>query len=221
MRKTLLLMVCLLLAISLSGCVKTYTYQVERKDQDLVGNRGIIKGEVPPPVTGRKRMRTMGGMDIELPPTEEYLAKKEALEGGVAPAEKEVKKKIAKKKALAKVEVEEELITEEPEAPGEAVAKLELPEEKTKGFADEQWVKKEEVVEERKAPSPVRMEYTVKKGDTLGKIAKECLGDSSKWIAIYEVNKDIIKDPSRIYPGQVLVIPQIEPEKEEAVEAYK
>jgi len=49
--------------------------------------------------------------------------------------------------------------------------------------------------------------YTVKAGDTLSKIAKALTGDLNNWKAIYEANKDTIKDPNVIRPGQVLRIP--------------
>ncbi len=49
--------------------------------------------------------------------------------------------------------------------------------------------------------------YSVKAGDTLSKIAKQVYGDASKWTLIFETNKDKIKDPNVIFPGQVLVIP--------------
>lgn len=49
--------------------------------------------------------------------------------------------------------------------------------------------------------------YTVVKGDSLSKIAKALLGDAQKWHAIYEANKDTIKNPDLIHPGQVLKIP--------------
>jgi nucleoid-associated protein YgaU len=48
---------------------------------------------------------------------------------------------------------------------------------------------------------------TVKAGDNLSKIAKQELGDGNKWKAIYEANRDTIKDPDLIHPGQVLNIP--------------
>ena len=50
--------------------------------------------------------------------------------------------------------------------------------------------------------------YTVQKGDTLSKIAKEFLGNANKWNEIYEANKDTIKDPDMIHPGQELKIPE-------------
>ncbi len=49
--------------------------------------------------------------------------------------------------------------------------------------------------------------YTVVKGDCLWAIAKTFYGSGAKYILIYNANKEIIKDPSLIYPGQVLTIP--------------
>lgn len=50
--------------------------------------------------------------------------------------------------------------------------------------------------------------YTVKSGDSLSKIAKLELGNSSRWNEIYQLNKKTIgNDPNRIKPGQKLVLP--------------
>lgn len=49
--------------------------------------------------------------------------------------------------------------------------------------------------------------YVVKKGDNLWKIAKETLGDGANYKAIFDANKDKIKNPNKIYIGQELVIP--------------
>ncbi|MEN8222517.1 MAG: peptidoglycan-binding protein LysM [Acidobacteriota bacterium] len=52
--------------------------------------------------------------------------------------------------------------------------------------------------------------YTVKGGDTLGKIAKEFYGNAMKYMVIFEANKPMLKDPNKIYPGQVLRIPELD-----------
>jgi nucleoid-associated protein YgaU len=49
--------------------------------------------------------------------------------------------------------------------------------------------------------------YTVVKGDTLSKIAKEFYGDAMKYPVIFEANKPMLTDPDKIYPGQLLRIP--------------
>lgn len=52
-----------------------------------------------------------------------------------------------------------------------------------------------------------RRTHTVKKGESLWLISKRYYGAGSKWRTIYNANKDKIKNPNRIYPGWVLVIP--------------
>lgn len=47
--------------------------------------------------------------------------------------------------------------------------------------------------------------YEIKSGDSLSKIAKNYPGMT--WQKIYEANKDVIKDPNLIYPGQKIKIP--------------
>jgi len=49
--------------------------------------------------------------------------------------------------------------------------------------------------------------YVVKSGDSLSRIAKAEYGDASAWNRIFEANKDILKDPDKIQPGQKLKIP--------------
>lgn len=50
--------------------------------------------------------------------------------------------------------------------------------------------------------------HTVVKGDTLSAIALKYLGAANKYPAIFEANKPMLKDPNKIYPGQVLRIPE-------------
>lgn len=50
--------------------------------------------------------------------------------------------------------------------------------------------------------------YVVKKGDSLWRISGKVYGNPLKWPRIYKANKDKIKNPHKIYPNQVLVIPQ-------------
>ena len=49
--------------------------------------------------------------------------------------------------------------------------------------------------------------YTVKSGDTLSKIAKETLGDANAYMKIFNANRDLLSDPDKIKPGQVLKLP--------------
>ena len=49
--------------------------------------------------------------------------------------------------------------------------------------------------------------YTVVAGDSLSKIARHFYGDANKWPRIHEANRDQIKNPDLIHPGQKLRIP--------------
>lgn len=70
-----------------------------------------------------------------------------------------------------------------------------------------------EIVADIKARTPeghaaAEHSYTVKSGDTLSKIAKEHLGDANAYMDIFNANRDVLKDPDKIFPGQVLKLPQ-------------
>lgn len=57
--------------------------------------------------------------------------------------------------------------------------------------------------------APKAVFHTVMSGDTLSKIAKAHYGDAMKYPIIFEANKPMLKDPDKIYPGQVLRIPPL------------
>jgi len=56
-------------------------------------------------------------------------------------------------------------------------------------------------------PAAEARTYTVAAGDSLSKISKKLYGDANQWKKIFEANKDKIKNPDLIHPGQVLKIP--------------
>jgi LysM repeat protein len=49
--------------------------------------------------------------------------------------------------------------------------------------------------------------YEIKKGDSLWKIATHFYKDGNKYHQIFEANKEVIKDPDLIFPGQMIRIP--------------
>jgi nucleoid-associated protein YgaU len=55
--------------------------------------------------------------------------------------------------------------------------------------------------------APAARTYTVAAGDNLSKIAKRFYGDANQWKRIFEANRDVLKDPDLIHPGQTLKIP--------------
>lgn len=54
---------------------------------------------------------------------------------------------------------------------------------------------------------PAAQYYTVVRGDTLSKIAKEFYGNANAYMQIFEANKPMLSHPDKIYPGQTLRIP--------------
>jgi LysM repeat protein len=60
------------------------------------------------------------------------------------------------------------------------------------------------------APVSSMKTHTVKSGETLSKIAREYLGDANEYMRIFDANKDQLRDPDEIKPGQVLKIPAMD-----------
>lgn len=58
------------------------------------------------------------------------------------------------------------------------------------------------------APEPAAVTITVQPGYTLWGIAKTEFGDGVLYVQVFEANKDRIRDPDLIYPGQVFTIPK-------------
>jgi nucleoid-associated protein YgaU len=56
------------------------------------------------------------------------------------------------------------------------------------------------------AAAPITI--TVQPGFTLWAIARETYGDGVLYVQVFEANRDKIKDPDLIYPGQVFTVPQ-------------
>lgn len=61
------------------------------------------------------------------------------------------------------------------------------------------------------APAPAEPKFhTVVKGDTLWAISEKAYGNGSKYPEIFEANKPMLTHPDKIYPGQVLRIPELD-----------
>jgi LysM repeat protein len=113
--------------------------------------------------------------------------------------------KLYKSQAVAKV-------TPRPEP---AATKAPLVEAKTKAVATEEKAKPvsksvpatPEPAAAAKTAAKGAQQYTVKAGDTLGKIAEQFYNTGTKWEKIYEANKDVLKNPHYIFIGMKLTIP--------------
>ena len=68
-------------------------------------------------------------------------------------------------------------------------------------------VAKVEEAIETPEPAAEPVFHTVVKGDTLWKISEKTLGSGARYNEIFEANRPMLKDPDKIYPGQVLRIP--------------
>jgi len=197
-KKILGIILFLSLTAVLTGCARVSTYVIERTDQDLAeGNRGYLQGELPPLPPRGKLTRTVINIEFELPPFPEwrrhYWTDKELwgnrgyIAGGPPRETVMVPKRSipSVREVEKKKEVPEVVIIEEP---------LEEPVKKKLPF----WKKK------------LPATHTVKKGECLWYIAgyPEIYGNPLEWPKIYKANRDIIRDPDVIYPGQVLRIPR-------------
>jgi len=67
------------------------------------------------------------------------------------------------------------------------------------------WLEQKLVEAEEKAKPDY---YEVSRGDTLWEIAEKFYGKGEKWIVIFEMNMNKIKNPGTIYPYQRLTIPK-------------
>ena len=65
----------------------------------------------------------------------------------------------------------------------------------------------EDTVADEKTDNPYTQTYVVQSGDSLSKIAQKYYGDPALYTKIFEANRDLLKDPNRISPGQKLRIP--------------
>ena len=55
--------------------------------------------------------------------------------------------------------------------------------------------------------NPYTQTHVVQSGETLSKIAQQYYGDAALYDKIFQANRDVLKDPNKIFPGQKLKIP--------------
>jgi len=101
----------------------------------------------------------------------------------------------------------EEYAPEEPGQPLSLVEENDLLKEKLSSALQDLAALKKQLA--ARPASKSSQKYTVKKGESLWKIAakKEIYNNPYKWLLLYHANRDIIYDPNLIYPYSVLIIP--------------
>ena len=132
----------------------------------------------------------------------EEAAKKKADAAAKAEADRklaEAQKKLAEMEAAQKRE--EEAAKKQAEARAARRKRIAEARKKAREAAAKQ------KAEEKAAEEAAAAKYVVQPGDTLSAIALDQMGNANAWREIYEANKDVIKNPSLIYPGQELTIP--------------
>jgi len=198
------LIVCCLLSVMfiMSGCVvRTYTTELDRVDQEIYGNRGVIMG-TPPAVSETaqvKKTRKIYNVDVEVPsayrgPVEERVRNEDKdlygnrgyMKGNMSP-EKEVY-----------VSERGEQVSSDRLGAGSAKMPQIVYSEPSSNTGTENL---------SSGSGNHKQFYIVQKGDTLQKISEKLFGTTQKWKSIYDANKHVLKSPDRIRPGQKLLIP--------------
>ena len=88
---------------------------------------------------------------------------------------------------------------------GQVVSRIETP------FKREEAEKVAEVLQEETANPDFQVAMrTVQPGNTLWAIARERYGEGIMYVLVFEANRDRIRNPDLIYPGQVFVLPTTE-----------
>lgn len=190
--------------VGIFGCARVQTRLVEmpRVDQEVQGNRGYLEGSGPSARPARKTTRQVLMTDVELSTGREVgqgLKRRfhigAPVKGQVGPGGRGYV-------------VPEEL---EPTAPPAVTTSGVQPIRRLSPSPAvfEELPPVEPVTPRTIEPAPALSpsSYTVQKGDTLEKIAKEVYGDPKRWPSLYEANRGILKSPNHVYPGQVLTIP--------------
>ena len=190
-----LFLIALMLVFVSFGClIRTYPVIKERPDQETEGNQGYLTGESSETKVREKKTRTTYVTEVELGDSllvddvtlEEKDLSQAALDNTTLSTEAE-KKASSQKSATYKAGIYYNATA-----------------------STTQDIKDSDVTKSKKDKIKKVKTYVVRKGDTLEKISArpEVYGDKNKWYKIFKANKDQLKEPNKIFPGQVLRIPE-------------
>jgi nucleoid-associated protein YgaU len=93
------------------------------------------------------------------------------------------------------------------ETPAPKPAQQQRPQPQAAGQQSQATAKPAQPVNAPKPAAPAPRDYVIQSGDSLSKIARQFYGNANDWQKIYQANKDKIKDPNMIHPGQKIIIP--------------
>ncbi len=206
MKKVLFAVLSVFACVQLAGCsgwaIRSSSSLEPRVDQEVKGNRGTILGETPsepkePSFTERKVYK----IEVELPRWPKDLSRDwKKVKKGLTPGPR----KQRKRKDTTLWGNKGYLFGGSGQGAAEEITMPYLPEEKKVKQAAVVEIEASEALPE-KTP---RRRYKTRKGDTLQKISRRFYGTTKKWPLIYKANRNKLKGPDKVYPGQVLNIPE-------------
>lgn len=119
---------------------------------------------------------------------------------GQAPSASE-ERKLTRDTRVVEIELRSPLKFEKGKKPAAQAPVVTETSEGNKGYMSE------EMPVQPETPAMNFQQYKVEKNDTLQKISQKFYGTTKKWQKIFEANKETLKTPDRIRPGQTLNIP--------------
>lgn len=99
------------------------------------------------------------------------------------------------------------LRVDEIDGAGKVTSRVETPFQKEEATEVRNKVASSQPVTSAPSPEPIR-KVTVQPGTTLWALAAEKYGSGERYVQIFNANRDTIKDPDLIYPGQIFDIPE-------------
>jgi len=165
----------------LSGClVRTYTLEKPRVDTQVAGNQGYLSGTPAPDDGQQKRL----GRTRKLSVMEIEFGRKRP-----APGEQPQEAEFDSFSAAA---LEDPFIESDREEENEDFDLPRNDNERLMANKDDfQW-------------------YVIQKDETLQKISHKFYKTTKKWLTIFDYNKELLKNPDKIYPGMKIKIPVLD-----------
>ncbi len=112
------------------------------------------------------------------------------------------------KEEIASVETQQQLAQEEEPVALVEETKVEDEAEQTTSSTTPDALEKKEPIQSDKKEIQTGSAVIIRRGDNLWTVARRNYGAGIRYTTIFEANRDQVRDPNRIYPGQVLKVPE-------------